>query len=260
MSKHDGAAEGYKASGRIASCLNFIFWINCLVCTSSLLFPNCARNFVSILQIILPILYCLLSFIDDNFFWYPAEKHRRLLWFSDGYNKDFCQETTIGYFNNQYPDSLLRLAVDSFESAFFTKKIAQKMFVESLINGIIVIFVLLTVFLCRWNYTFTLIIAQAIFSGTLLIKFTKQCCFYWRIKNVYDIFFDNFITQGIVNKKQASVILANMFEYECLKSFYQIRLSTRLFEKMNSGLSSEWENMLSKIKLAPSIENNIKNF
>lgn len=260
MSKHDGATEGYKASGRIASCLTFIFWINVLVCIFSLLFPDCARNFVSIVQIILPILYCLLSFIDDNFFWYPAEKQRRLLWFSDGYNKDFCQETTIGYFNNQYPNSLLRLAVNSFESAFFTKKIAQKMFLASIVKSLIVVFVLFAVFLSRCNYTFVLIVAQAIFSGTLLIKFAKQFCFYWRIKNVYDIFFNNFITQGIVKKNQAPVILANMFEYECLKSFYQIRLSTQLFDKMNPTLSVEWEDMKNKIKLAPSIESHIQNF
>lgn len=258
MSKHDGASKEYRISSRISNIQSWIFWINISICLVAYVFPMFISKFIFIAQIVLPILYCLLAFINNNYFWYSAEKKRRLLLFSDGCDKSFCNETTVEYYNNHYEGSFLRLAVNAFESSFFTTRIAKHMLIPSAIKGVIVLLLLFVISLLHCDYAFILIVAQAIFSGTLLVNFGNQCFYYMRVKNIYESFFTHFITQGITNKKQKDIIFVNVVEYECIKSFYQIRLSTKIFNKVNPSLKIEWKNMESKIKIAPSIENNIK--
>lgn len=119
MSKHDGASKEYRISSRISNIQSWIFWINISICLVAYVFPMFISKFIFIAQIVLPILYCLLAFINNNYFWYSAEKKRRLLLFSDGCDKSFCNETTVEYYNNHYEGSFLRLAVNAFESSFF---------------------------------------------------------------------------------------------------------------------------------------------
>ena len=89
---------------------------------------------------------------------------------------------------------------------------------------------------------------------------TKQIIFYWRVKNVHDCFFKQFVTEGILRKEQIPSLLENMVEYECLKSFYQVRLSQKIFYEMNQALSAEWDDISKKIKIAPSIEKKASHF
>lgn len=79
MSKHDGASKEYRISSRISNIQSWIFWINISICLVAYVFPMFISKLIFIAQIVLPILYCLLAFINNNYFWYSAEK-----------NEDYC--------------------------------------------------------------------------------------------------------------------------------------------------------------------------
>ena len=250
MSRHDGAIADYEDSAFLSRFSSWIFWANIPICLFSLSFPNIV--IVSVIQIVLPILFFLLSFVNDHCFWYPAEQKRRKLWLSDGYACSFCSETTDGYYNNGIQRGFLRLAADAFESSFFTKRIAKRMSVFSLFKGVVAILVFVVVCVSHINYKTIVLITQTVFSGTILANYAKHHFFYWRVKKVYELFFMQFITEGILCKEQLPSLLDNVLEYECLKSFYQIRLSPQLFQKMNPTLSREWAEIAKKLRIAPS--------
>ena len=229
MSRHDGASADYRYSEIFSKLLFWVFWVNIPICIFPLFFHECAV--VSAIQIVLPILYLLVAFLDDHFFWYSAEQKRRELWLSDGYKCSFCPETTDGYYNNETQGSLLRLAVNSFESAYFTERIAKKMFVCSSIKGLFAFIAFIVICISHLDYAIISLVAQTIFSGSILADFAKQIIFYWRVKNVHERFYRQFVTEGVVRSEQIHSLFENMIEYECLKSFYQVRLSQKIFYK-----------------------------
>ena len=147
----------------------------------------------------------------------------------------------------------MRLATNAFESSFFTERIAKRMFIFSTIKWLVAILAFVVICVSHVNYKTIVLITQIIFSGTILANYAKHHIFYWRVRNVYNIFFMQFITEGIMRKEQIPPLLDNLIEYECLKSFYQIRLSQKLFHKMNPTLSREWAEIAKKIRIAPSI-------
>lgn len=256
MSKHDGASNEYKISARVGILLQGLFYANVLVCFCSLCLGVYLPRIFGVLQILLPIIYFMFEFIDDHFLWYVAEKTRRKLWMSDGYAKLFCKDYTEEYYNNTIPASILRLAANSFESAFFTTQISKKMLLGSIIKIVFAITAFLTVCLSQCDYRLIALLAQIIFSGRILLGACKLVIFYFRVQRIYDEMFRSFITnECALRKKYLHHFFDLMIEYECLKSFYQLRLSSRIFKKMNAQLTVEWDSIQRKIKYAPSATN-----
>ena len=70
---------------------------------------------------------------------------------------------------------------------------------------------------------------------------------YNKVDSIYDKFYSLFITNKYTARKE-SQLLEYTLEYECLKSFSHILLSSNNFNKNNKTWTLEWERIRSKIK------------
>lgn len=98
------------------------------------------------------------------------------------------------------------------------------------------------------------LITQTLFSSEYFFKFIKFIYFKNHVNRIHGKLYDMFITspnqaEDIMRVK----ILDATMDYECLKSYCQISLSSRIYRKYNNKLSDRWkeiyENDIEKINI-----------
>ena len=78
MTRRDDVNDLYEWPNKIEDVMTVLFWINIIGSIVVCIVKNdVIINILIVAQIIVSILYVVLSILDDNFFWYNAEKVRR---------------------------------------------------------------------------------------------------------------------------------------------------------------------------------------
>ncbi|ORX43896.1 hypothetical protein BCR36DRAFT_586377 [Piromyces finnis] len=89
---------------------------------------------------------------------------------------------------------------------------------------------------------FELIFSQTLFLFEFIFKFLKFRHFKTQVELIYDEIYNIFILSP---PKEENIFIARILDctmnYECLKYFCKISLSSRIFEKYNPTLSKEWD-------------------
>ncbi len=217
MSRRDDISKYYDISSIADTISTWTFWIN-IILSIIVLFLQSYPVVSSVLMkviIILSFVCPIISVIDDSFWWYDAESKRRKSCIKDAFGVDTIEENVEEYYNNSFSPSYNKYVLNTFENTFFSKYIAQKMLIPSAIYSLI----------------------------SFILVYKK------RLDNLYNDFYNILVTIGVNDAKQKVLILANIVEYESIKAHYKIRLSTKVFTKLNPSLSTEWSNMVSRCKI-----------
>ena len=78
MTRRDDVNDLYEWPNKIEDVMTVLFWINIIGSIVACIVKNdVIINILIVSQIIVSILYVVLSILDDNFFWYNAEQVRR---------------------------------------------------------------------------------------------------------------------------------------------------------------------------------------
>lgn len=250
MARRDDVNQLYMWSSRIERIMKWIFWINVIGSVASCIFKR--DNVVDILfiiQILVSILYVMLSILDDNFFWYNAERVRRQNDIENGFGIDITEYKTEEYYNNNLPNNVTKFSVNAFESIMFSKTTAGRMIWREGIRTIIAVIVFICTCLGYKGYDIVLIISQTVFSTYFIEEFVTLVVYKSRLEKLYDAFYKELITIGVKNEEQRNLLLAYSIEYETIKAHYKVRLSEKEFWKHNVETSLKWEQVLKKIKI-----------
>lgn len=232
----------------------YLFWLNIVLSLLNVYFKNCSPNICgidvkSILivgQYITASLCVVLSMYSDFCPWYTAESERRKVAVQDGFCVPLSEYAVDNYYNNKFQPSIFKYSLNIFESVFFTKKISEEMCTGILVKGIIFLVMLLSICFLKDSWDIKLVIIQSIFSVNI---FVSICAFYVykkSVQNIFDRFMDVF-TMGKIDEKSIPVLLSLSIEYETLKAFYKVRLSSRIYKKYNKELTQKWNELRSKI-------------
>ena len=197
--------------------------------------------------IIIHILYIIADSINDVIFKNFAENERRKTLLSNAFGNVLTDKRALGYYNNNEKSSLKRLGINVFESVFFTKNNTNMMIKQNTVKIIIDIIIWLVIVLIMKDKNIVLCITQSIFSSEILISYFKLLYFNNKVNVVYNKLFTLFITNKYSCKKEAQ-LLEYAFEYECLKSFAHIILSSNNFNKNNTKWTADWDNLKNLIK------------
>lgn len=258
MSKIDGASELYDLSKKLTHYLNFFFWF-CFFLPFFLLFApdnTSLHRALLVLQCVMTVTYVIGNAIDKEYLFFEAENLRRKLWLDNGFNCRVSKQSTQDYYNNQIPPSFIRLALDSYESCFFTVEILKKGIGKQMFMFLASIIIWVIVCLYQADFKLVLLIIQTFFSGSVFISFIEHITCFFRLSQLKNRFFTEFFTIGIKKKEQLFVLFHCVMDYECWKSYYHIRLDSQIFYKYNGILSEEWKSHISKI---PKINNRLLN-
>ncbi|SHH24161.1 hypothetical protein [Clostridium grantii] len=250
MARRDDVNSLYYLPNKISYVLQKVFWINVAASVFTWFIKNeIFLEVLFVLQIILSITYVVANIIDDNFFWYRAEKTRRQASIENAFGIDFTEYKTKKYYNNNFPKNADKFSVNAFESILHSKTTAGLMLLSKGIKTAIACIVFLCACLVYKKYGVLLIISQTVFSSYFLEEFIKLLLFKLRLDKLYEDLYRQLITVGIKDEKQKALILAYAIEYEAIKAHYKVRLSEKIFFKHNSNTSIIWNEICEKIKI-----------
>lgn len=249
MSRRDDLSDLYKKSKNITKVTSMMFYLNITTAFAVMLTVGVAHRIAMILQIIVAFSFVVLSVVDDYSLWYQAEAARRKSSIESAFSIDLSEMKTDGYYNNNIEPSILKYEVNSFESSFFSKTIASKMLFGECVKSFVAIVVFIISCLLFSDSEQTLIIAQTAFSSYFVISAIGLLCYKSKLDRIYAEYYHEFVTMGISNEKQVISLLTTTIEYEAVKAYFKIRLSSKLFEDNNESLSHQWDDLSRKIRI-----------
>lgn len=244
MSRHDEVTDLYKPSKRLESFEQILFIGNIIAALVSLFSYEVICKVAIFIQVIMALLYFICNIVDDGHFWYKAEKERRKNSIQNGLGIRLSELNTEGYYNNDLHPSISKCAINTLESNFFTKNIAEKMILKKSILAILAIVVLVGSCIFVENINVTLIIAQTAFSSYVFVDFIMLLLYKTRIESLYENAY-NILILGNANRENTAWLISYIVEYEAIKAHYKIRLEEKLFNSSNADLSQKWDEILS---------------
>lgn len=250
MKQRDDNAQLYNIVGLLDKCSLILLVVNIVATAIALFIPQALPEIVFWGQLISSVGYVLLSFYIDCWPWFSAEKSRRLDCIANGFEVNISERKTEGYFNNALPPSVLRYAANNFESAFFTKHTAKAMRPMAVGKIIIAAMVFVSSLRLFADGNLVLLIVQTCFSSVVLTDQLLILLFGARVERVYEQFYTAFISGGqIVSSQKEALLLSYAVEYETLKAFFKVRLSTKIYNRDQVELSEKWGEIARNIKI-----------
>ena len=252
MSRRDEISKYYDISDKAESISAWAFGLNIILSITILFlqqYPTISAvlmKFIIALSFICPII----SVVDDSFWWYKAESNRRKSCIKDAFGVDTIAENVEKYYNNSSSPSFKKYVLNTFENTFFSKNIAAQMLFPSFIKSLVSLAVFIMICIVIKNDDIILIISQTIFSSNYICGTLSLVVYKNKLDELYNNFYYSLVTIGVREAKEKILLLANIVEYEAIKAHYKIRLSTKVFNKLNSSLSTKWANRESRSKFS----------
>ena len=236
----------YDRTNKISNFGNILFLLTIII-SFVLLFDFKHKDVFITLSIILTLGYIGLSNINDIYFSNLAEMERRKSLLKESFNINITLKETNKYYNNDEIPSIKKLGLNCYESAFFTKKVVDKMMFANIIKITIFILIYIILMIQLENLELLLVITQTLFSAEILFYFIKLCYYKFQLDKICKEFQDIFFIRGISSNMEVLLLDATM-DYECLKSYCKIATSSKIFNKYNKVWSDEWNKLIKKLK------------
>ena len=178
-----------------------------------------------------------------------AEDKRRQDFFTSACGVSLTHEKTEGYYNNDFTKPTKRVAAQVLENSHFSKAIALRMVHAERVKVLIYAAVWLACLLNRRTDLGIVIAAsQAVFSEQILSKWLRLEWLRTRCENTYDDIYRLFQAKPAEQKFRA-MALQFLTVYETTKASAAITLSPRIFHRLNSELSSEWDRIKEELRI-----------
>lgn len=249
MSRKDDINKLYQPSKKMDKVRARLFCSDIVLSLLATVSTGPFKRILTIILVVIAFVYMALSIIDDGVLWYTAESARRKNNIQEAFHVRLDKYDTEGYYNNSIEEPDLSYAVNTFESAFFSKEISERMQWKAYVKIIISVIVIFVSCRLIIDDEILLIIAQTVFSAFVIENSISLLLFSQRIKKLYDAAYHELITVGISKYEQRVWLRYFCVEYESVKAHYKIRLDESLFQTLNKPLSEEWNSIEKQIKI-----------
>jgi len=199
-------------------------------------FFNCSLAFLS-------VIYFVLDSIQSYVF-HKAESIRSLDFVDNSLDSSFSEMNSKDYFSNDDVQvGINKLGINNFENVFFTKCVTAKMLPKEYIKLSIVFVVFLFVCIFSNKEIITLV-----FQSALPFTIIQQTFKLYKLNSNVKLVFNNYklIFKSTNEENIIQNIVNNIIIYEKNLSWAGILLDGKLFDKMNTELSTQWEEIKKK--------------
>lgn len=203
------------------------------------------------LNCIVIVFYLVLEFVTD-YIHSSAETHRRCDLVDNAFGCKLAESRSEGYYtNDELKNGLYKIGVNSFESCFFSYKIASKsqclLWVKSALFA--VLFILCAVI----GYDIAIVaIIQLSLPLSVVIQTIRHQRFVSRLKKIYENYrsiFDTLYNKKSISQNDYAKIMKEVLEYEGTISWANLLLDEKTYNKMNATLSKEWKLIKQEYKI-----------
>ncbi len=250
--RKDTIDKYYKAVNFTNNVSTGSFWLSVGLSVLIFFVINAAtKNILNILFIVITIIYAISSNLASLYLLPRAEDKRRGRLLSDSLGIALDDEETNKYYNNKETVSIFRLGVNCFENSLFSKTVSGKMLIKQAVTVAVYLLIWIVLLLIRDTpLDFISIVAQTLFTSSLLINFIKLWIYFKGVEGIYREFRNLFL--GAPNKDDTytiSRILDLVFQYESIKARTGISLSTKIFEEINPETSGVWKKIKDNLSI-----------
>ncbi|MGV2128369.1 hypothetical protein ACQZ4Q_06350 [Agrobacterium vitis] len=254
MPKVDTVGEKYyKPLKRTEAVGGFLFWVVFILSIAALFvdkaaYPRLYSN-LQIAFIICVLLFFIQGLTQKLYFFPRAEDKRRQELLSNSYGVTLTHEETVGYYNNDQANPLKRLAASVMESAFFTHEVIRRMLVGQRVKTFGYFVIYFVALLNRsTNLELLAVAAQVLFSEDIISRWLRMEWLRIRSEQIFENLNRFFSSKHSFSKPVSQSQAIDFFSlYETTKSTAAILLSSTLFHKHNTSLTSEWEQIRLRI-------------
>lgn len=209
---------------------------------------NAVPAVVSCCQIatcILAVISLLIGLLSDQFL-YQAEEEKRKDLLDNAFGTHLSEHDSNSYYSNETtPKGIKKLAVNNYESSFFTQRILSAGMGRQIALFISVLLVFVVVSLLA-NRDAVVLLLQLALPVNIIVEFVRYCSTYYRVKKLtltYRMLFDN-------NKQpRPADLLLNVLNYTAALAYGKTLLDEKKYNQMNESLSLEWENIRKSLNL-----------
>lgn len=244
----------YKTINKVSGIASFVLYTSALIALILLFIDK--TNFVVTKELynknlnsglaILAILYFIIDIVQ-NYLFQQAELNRKNDFIDNSFETKLSDENSQGYFSNDnFPAGIYKLGVNGFENSFFTKAISKKMIIPGIIKAVLILVLFLLVIFYTDQSTLTALIQIAL-PFTIIQQTVKLIFFHYHIKKVVDTY--KHIFANVAKSKRSPLIIDNVINYEKTLSWGGIQLDSKLFNKHNPKLTTDWEALKTKYSL-----------
>lgn len=254
MGRVDEISKYYNASDKLDSIANVLFYIVAFsAITIPLLGQEHIKSYLSVFFIVIVVVYFIVRYSAMLIFLPNAEKMRRKQLISNSFAIPLTHEKTEEYYNNPYSPSVKKLGANVLENSLFSQRVLQVMLPYERVK-IIVYIGLWVAALASRNICqdVILVISQSIFSAEVLARWVSMEILRNRYCEVYNDLYKVFLLKQHEGSESVPLFLDAMSNYECAKAAAGIKLSSKIFNKLNPSVTKEWEEIKVKLGIASS--------
>lgn len=247
IGRRDDVQALYNKHNKLTFGANILFALNVAALILLAILPSTQAGILTLASIILTVLYIACVIVNEIFVGNAAEAERRKTFIKDSFNINITSKKTVKYYNNIEQPSIIRMGLNCYESIFFTHKILKQMLPARAIRLLLLVVpYIVVVFILGNNTELVLCVTQTLFSAEVIISFIKLCYYYIKVGEIQEKLRGIFIITPTSHNREPLLVAVTM-EYECVKSYCKVALSSRIFNKNNEKWSHEWDKLLREI-------------
>lgn len=183
------------------------------------------------------VLFLFLSFSRELLL-FKAEQLKRLDLFDNSFGTKLSETHTEGYYSNDsFTLGYKKLALNNFESVFFTYRIMKEDLGCVIIKAVLICAIFILVAIFGLHKIFILLI-QITLPITILVESIRYVVTELRVKNIYFEYRKLYEKKGSIRHVD---ILNQLIKYTATLTAGSVLLSDRTYNKLNASLSKEWE-------------------
>ena len=206
---------------------------------------SCLISSCQIATCVFAVISMILSLLSDHLL-YQAEEEKRKDLLDNAFGSHLSEMNTSEYYtNDSIPKGIKKLAVNNFESAFFTKSILAAGLGWKVVVFIVVLLIFIIVSITASREAVILVL-QLTLPVNITIEFVRFCSTYFRVNKLYQayrILFDN------NRDPRTADLLLNVMNYTAALSYGKTLLDEKKYKQMNASLSADWERIRMSLNL-----------
>jgi len=214
-----------------------------------------ATNFRNIFYLASIIGYGTLSIIVDYVLLPAAQRKTRCDFFDNAFGTKYIpnQNSEEYYTNDNIENGIYKMAVNLFESSFFTLKISSKMRLKKIVKCALLVALLipLAFFGFKSTWLLTISIFQVLLSVYFIGGLIRLLIFVERTRKYFEELQNLFSNTDFKTEilKYEPTVIRIYTDYESNKAWSYINLDSKIYKELNPSLMKDWDEMKVKYSI-----------
>jgi len=194
--------------------------------------------------------YLLITLIARILF-QSVEKKKRNDLIDNSFGTNYCDENTIGYYNNEeINNGIKKLALNSYESSFHTENTLKRMIYKNLLILILLSIPFLLSIFSKGGVDIVRLLFEISIPLIMISQFVILIIYYLNVLEINERFKIELTNIGEreVNDRDIPKLLIPVMEYYNIKSWANTNLDSKVFLKYNETVSENWQRRKETLK------------